>query len=99
MENVLDHKVTFRMEFVPDCEWERRMFAAIEFRVHNPDVRAVQMPPKYRTIADQAPDHRADTSARCGRWLERVGRGPRPSRSRGAGRSRSNVAKDVLCHP
>ena len=52
MENVLDYKVTFRMELIPDREWEWRVFAAIEFRVDNPDVWAIEMPPKYPTIAD-----------------------------------------------
>ena len=57
MENVFDREVSFRLEFVPDCEWEWNTFAAIALRVDNPDVRAIEMPPKYPTIADQAPDH------------------------------------------
>ena len=62
VEHIFDREVSFRLEFVPDCEWEWNTFAATEFRVDNPDVRAIEMAPKYPTIADQAPDHQTRPS-------------------------------------
>ena len=55
-------KAPHRVEAVSALSLVTGEHSAVKFALHaleddNPDVRAIEMPPKYPTIADQAPDH------------------------------------------